>query len=118
MSMRIKWNVIEGACGDVRAAAGSGLGCWVENLSGEVVAGKRPPDFDEAVRRSVWFAMDEVVTVCTAGRDRDRWCALLAKTVRRALEHQATVHDMAEATAKLWRHYFGRNIKVILIFCV
>ena len=103
MSMRIKWNVIEGACGDVRAAAGSGLGCWVENLSGEVMAGKRPADFDETVRRSVWFAMDEVVTVCTAGRDRDRWCALLAKTVRRALEHQATVHDMAEATAKLWR---------------
>ena len=103
MAMRIKWEVIEAVCADLRSAAGPGLSCWVENLAGEALAGKRPRDGDEVTRRSVWFAMDEVLTVCTAGRDRDRWCALAAKTVRRSLEQQATVHDMAEATAKLWR---------------
>ncbi len=101
--MRIKWDVIEAACADLRTAAGSGLACWAENLAGEALAGKRPPHYEEVTRRSVWFAMDEVVTVCTTGRDRERWCGLLAKMVRRALEQQATVHDMAEATAKLWR---------------
>lgn len=103
MAMRIKWDVIEAVCADLRSAAGPGLSCWVENLAGEVMAGKRSLGRDEVLRRSVWFAMDEALTVCTAGRDRDRWCGLAAKTVRRSLEQQATVHDMAEATAKLWR---------------
>ena len=101
--MRIKWAPVEAICGEVEVTAAGRIHCWVENLAAEVKAGSRPKDPSDVYRRSLWFDMEEVITACISGRGRERWGRLLATEVRRALDHQATVHDMAEATARLWR---------------
>jgi signal transduction histidine kinase len=102
--MRTRWTPIEAVCETVLEAARDDVVCWVEDLEGIVVAGVRPEFIDEVARAPLRAGREEIATACVAGHESGRWARLLQACAERELEHQLTVGDMADATARLWKH--------------
>lgn len=102
--MRIRWTPVEAVCKAVMEAGGDEIACWVENEDGSVAAGARPEFVDEVSREQIRSGRKEAGYACVAGRDSKRWLGLLQDCTQRELANQATVGDMADATARLWKH--------------
>jgi len=101
--MRIRWTSLDPICRNLVELADSGLSCWIEDSDGKVVAGAWD-DADSPTREPIQVGGQEVGTACAAGPNHERWAAFLAGTASRECSHQDTVSDMADATARLWKH--------------
>lgn len=102
--MKVRWSAIKTLCGEFHDSAASSLAFWVEDLDGEVVAGERGGSKRRVYSQPVCAGEIEVGTAWVGGRGGDSWVPLLASAVARELAHQWTVSDMADATARLWKH--------------
>lgn len=102
-AMKVRWSGVESVCREVAAVAGRGLACWVEDADGNVLVGTRD-DSDSPARHPVHVAGRECGTACVVGRDAERWAQFAASTLSRELGYKNTIGDMADATARLWKH--------------
>jgi signal transduction histidine kinase len=102
--MRLRWTPIEGLCREITDLSGGKHVCWIESADGEVVAGQSPNKTRKTTKIPIVVGAAEVGLACSYGRDSDRWASVLSLVVSRELSHQATVGDMADATARLWKH--------------
>jgi signal transduction histidine kinase len=102
--MRLRWTPIEGLCGEIAELSGGRHICWIESADGEVVAGQSPNKTRKTSRIPLVVGEIEVGLACCYGRESERWASVLAMVVSRELSSQATVGDMADATARLWKH--------------
>lgn len=102
--MRIRWTPIETVCKTVLKTAGDDVACWIENEDGSVAAGKRPEVPGEVAREALRAGREDAGYACACGPDAERWMRLLTACTERELAHQVTVGDMADATARLWKH--------------
>lgn len=101
--MRIRWSLVEPICSEVTELAANGLSCWLEDAEGRVVAGTRAIG-DAPGRCPVNVGGEDVATAFALGTDGERWAAFLAASTARELTHQITIGNMADATARLWKH--------------
>ncbi len=99
--MRIRWLALDAVCREFSEAAACPF--WIEDTTGRVVAGTRDDSVSGA--RSVTLGGDgpEVARLWTGGEAAAPLVELCRGACERDLDHQATVADMAEATARLWR---------------
>lgn len=104
--MKLRWTAFRQICAEV-AAAYEPAHCWIEDRGGEVKAGERPdPD-----RGRVSLPLgpdgsadsDYEYRACAVSEDSGVTAQLLWTLCRREINHQDTVRDMADATARLWR---------------
>jgi signal transduction histidine kinase len=102
--MRIRWTPIDTVCKTVVETAGNDVACWIEHEDGSVAAGSRRDSVDDLARESLRYGSEDVGYACVSGPDHSRWISLLVACVGRELAHQVTVSDMADATARLWKH--------------
>jgi len=102
--MKVRWAVIDDICRDVVALSGDEVACWAEDATGAVKAGSRPEAPVGAKTAPLRSRFNEVGRIGAVGTDADRWLAFLARACGRELSSQETVRDMADATARQWRH--------------
>ncbi len=102
--MRVRWSTVGGLCQEFRDSTGSSLAFWVEDLDGEVIAGERGGSKRRHYSEPLCVGEVEVGSVWVGGKGGDSWVTLLSSVVSRELSHQWTVSDMADATARLWKH--------------
>ena len=101
--MKVRWSGVESVCREVATVAGGGLACWVEDSDGNVLVGTRD-DSDRPARHPVHLDGQECGTACVVGPDSERWAQFAASTLSRDLGYKNTIGDMADATARLWKH--------------
>lgn len=101
--MRIRWSAFEPICRDFSEAAPPGSGFFIEDTKGKVRVGTARADQPASARhRLVVGHVDAgcLNVVGNPGAERTRLCWAVCE---RELQHQITVNDMADATARLWR---------------
>ena len=103
--MKIRWTPIETICREVEKLSPDPVHCWVEQLDGTPRAG-RTPDDEDLVRafREAMLESGYTVRVFAAGENSEHVADILSLLVRRELETQHTVFNMADATARLWKY--------------
>ncbi len=102
--MKIRWSPIDAICKELVSVAGDATAFWIDDESGQVVAGQRPEDVAAAVSSPITARFGPIGRVNVAGDDSQRWLDFLLKTCEREIATQETVRDMADATARQWRH--------------
>ena len=102
--MRLRWAAIESICKETEALTGGSHTFWIEAADGSVVAGEAAQKTKRVSKGALRFGDQELGHVCAYGREAEAWVKVLVSLVERELRHQATVNDMADATARLWKH--------------
>lgn len=103
MKYTLRWQAFDELCREL-AAANEGSAFWIENPTGEVMAGSRPePDSGRCCRELEDDGQVGRLLACATGSDATSGARLLQALVSREIKQQSTVRDMADATARLWR---------------
>ncbi len=101
MNPRIKWSALDELCRTLSNEATAWV--WLEDADGALRAGERPAQAELSATRPVEIQGSRLATVCARGPLAAAFSELLAELARREIEQQATLRDMAAATARLWR---------------
>ena len=102
--MRLRWAAIESLCKETEALTGGSHTFWIEAADGSVVAGEAVNKTKRVAKTPLRFGGLALGQACAYGKDCEAWVKVLLSLVERELNHQATVNDMADATARLWKH--------------
>jgi signal transduction histidine kinase len=102
--MRLRWSAIEAVCKEVGALSGDSHQLWIESTDGSVVAGEAARKTKHLAKVALTLGELQLGHACAYGRDAGVWVNVLVALAGKELEHQATVNDMADATARLWKH--------------
>lgn len=102
--MRLRWAAIESLCKETEALTGGSHTFWIEGADGSVVAGEAVNKTKRVAKTPLHFGGRTLGQACAHGKDAEGWVRVLLSLVERELNHQATVNDMADATARLWKH--------------
>ncbi len=101
--MRIRWAPFEDICDELRRGSPPGTFFYVEDAAGKVVAGQAPESAKPCAAFPLGGGSRRVGRLCAAGEPADNALRMFRTCGDRELAHQITVHDMADATARLWR---------------
>lgn len=102
--MRLRWAAIESLCKEAETLAGGSHSFWIEAADGSVVAGTAVNKAKHLAKMPLVLGELELGQACAYGRDAGTWVKVFSALAERELRHQATVNDMADATARLWKH--------------
>lgn len=102
--MRLRWTSIETICKDVASLSGGSHEFWIESVDGSVVAGEASRKTKHLAKVPLSLGELQFGQACAYGRDAAVWVNVLHALTEKELHHQATVNDMADATARLWKH--------------
>jgi len=102
--MRLRWAAIESLCKETEALSGGSHTFWIEAADGSVVAGEAVNKTKRIAKVPLQFGGRALGRACAYGKEADAWVRVLLSLVERELNHQATINDMADATARLWKH--------------
>src|SRR6185369_4627770 len=101
--MRIRWSEFENIFREFTEPAGGALSFYLEDESGNVVAGSVSDDRPAVARHRLTIAEQHIARLNACGNASPETVRLCWAACERELAHQTTVGDMADATARLWR---------------
>jgi signal transduction histidine kinase len=101
--MRIRWAEFESIFREFAESSAGAVSFYLEDESGRIVAGARSDDRPPVARHALNLAGRPVARLHACGRPSAETTRLCWQACERELAHQATVGDMADATARLWR---------------
>ncbi len=99
--MRIRWMALNAICREF--SENSGCTFYIEDMAGNSVSTTEVESVPDAATHPIATPSQEVGKLRVAGDPDPVLVELCLAQCRRELDHQATVADMAEATARLWR---------------
>ncbi|HXC52484.1 MAG TPA: HAMP domain-containing sensor histidine kinase [Candidatus Limnocylindrales bacterium] len=101
--MRIRWSEFENIFREFTEPAGGALSFYLEDESGNVVAGSVSDDRPAVARHRLTIAEQHIARLNACGNASPETVRLCWAACERELAHQLTIGDMADATARLWR---------------
>lgn len=101
--MRIRWAEFENIFREFAESSAGAVSFYLEDESGRIVAGEKSNDRPPVARHGLVLAGKPVARLHACGRPSAETTRLCWQACERELAHQATVGDMADATARLWR---------------
>ena len=102
--MRLRWAAIESLCKEAAELTGGSHSFWIEGADGSVVAGTAVNKSKRVTKLALQVGDTELGSACCYGKESEAWVRLFLSLAEKELKHQATVNDMADATARLWKH--------------
>lgn len=102
--MRLRWAAIESLCKEAEELTGGSHSFWIEGADGSVVAGTAVNKTKRVTKLALHVGDTELGAACCYGKESEAWVKLFLSLAEKELTHQATVNDMADATARLWKH--------------
>jgi signal transduction histidine kinase len=102
--MKLRWAAIEAVCKEAEQLSGGSHTFWIEAADGSVVAGEAKSKTKHLAKAPLTLGGLQLGQACAYGRDAATWVGVFTALAQRELDHQATVIDMADATARLWKH--------------
>jgi signal transduction histidine kinase len=102
--MRLRWAAIESLCKEAEELTGGSHSFWIEAPDGSTVAGTAVNKTKRVAKLPLEIGETEVGSACSYGRESEAWVKVFLSLATRELRSQATVNDMADATARLWKH--------------
>lgn len=101
--MRIRWPAFENIFRDFVDQLGGAVSFYLEDTTGELVAGVRSNDHPAVARHHLTIEGKPVARLHVCGKPSPETIRLCWAACERELTHQLTIGDMADATARLWR---------------
>lgn len=99
--MRIRWSAFEDLFREFSDAGRASF--YLEDETGRIVAGTASPDRPAVARHRLAINGTPLARLNICGKPSPETMRLCWAACERELAHQATVGDMADATARLWR---------------